>query len=334
MTRPMMHMEAADKESFTRLTYPSRPLPHSIQLIFKQYNYNEFIADPAGSRFENAFVNRKKATTEKETVIELPMPAQLADATSIGITANERSVAEVLISKTLSGIVDNPRAASNKIASALQGLGASAASLFGNSDAAQTKRKEFSDAVGINADAIGRALAEMGKGTIEALGISTASLGAMTGSVSNPQATLFFSGVDLRSFQFDFQMRPESAAEAQTIRKIANAIKRNTLPETQSMGPADSALADIGGAAATRAFLRYPAVCFINLLGVDESHFLKFKPCMVSSVNIDYAGEGLPTIAQGGVPASVKLTLALQEIEIQTAADYPDDDLGDGGAEE
>ena len=75
-----------------------------------------------------------------------------------------------------------------------------------------------------------------------------------------------------------------------------------------------------------RAFLTYPAVVSINLLGIDESHFLKFKPCMVDSINIDYGASGEIIVAEGGVPQGIKLSMSFKELEIQTAEDYEGDD--------
>ena len=78
----------------------------------------------------------------------------------------------------------------------------------------------------------------------------------------------------------------------------------------------------LSGNTLARAFLTYPAVVSINLLGIDESHFLRFKPCMCANLTIDYGASGEIIVAEGGVPQGVKLSMSFKELEIQTAQDY------------
>ena len=56
-------------------------------------------------------------------------------------------------------------------------------------------------------------------------------MGASRGTAINPQATLSFEGVNLRSFSFDWTLYPESKEEALSIKKIIRSIKRNILPK-------------------------------------------------------------------------------------------------------
>ena len=64
-----------------------------------------------------------------------------------------------------------------------------------------------------------------------------------------------------------------------------------------------------------------------HLLGIDESHFLRFKPCMVDNITIDYGASGEIIIAEGGVPQGIKVGMTFKELEIQTAHDYEGDDV-------
>jgi len=153
-------------------------------------------------------------------------------------------------------------------------------------------------------------------------------LGASRGTAINPQATLSFEGVNLRQFSFDWTLYPESKEEALSIKKIIRSIKRNILPEIQSVTGTDvDGGSGLGANSLSRAFLKYPAVVSINLLGIDESHFLRFKPCMVDNINIDYGASGEIIIAEGGVPQGIKVSMTFKELEIQTAHDYEGDDV-------
>jgi hypothetical protein len=153
-------------------------------------------------------------------------------------------------------------------------------------------------------------------------------MGASRGTAINPQSTLSFEGVNLRTFTFDWTLYPESLDEALAIKKIIRSIKRNILPKVEGIGGDSNT--NVPGTLSSntlaRAFLAYPSVVSINLLGIDESHFPKFKPCMVDNINIDYGASGEIVIAEGGVPQGVKLSMTFKELEIQTAEDYEGDD--------
>ena len=63
-----------------------------------------------------------------------------------------------------------------------------------------------------------------------------------------------------------------------------------------------------GSPTLARAFLKYPSVVDMYLLGIDEGYWMKFKPCMISNVSVDYGGGGLVSIIKGGKPAAVNLS--------------------------
>ena len=68
---------------FARLSFPEAPFPHSIQFIFKKYDYNEYVtnsrtgnlnSDGDGSestQWANAKARRVAALEKESTVIEL-----------------------------------------------------------------------------------------------------------------------------------------------------------------------------------------------------------------------------------------------------------------------
>ena len=58
------------------------------------------------------------------------------------------------------------------------------------------------------------------------------------------------------------------------------------------------------------------------LIGVSKEHYIKFKPAMVTSFNVDYGAGGNMSFMKCGKPAGVNIALNLTELEIETAEDY------------
>lgn len=337
MTRPAY--EPRSRSGFTRLQWPSTNFPHGIQFIFKDYSYEKFVSnstignlsgdgtDSSGNETVwSTAENRRNAIESDSFILELPMPKTLTDSTGVQVTGFERSFIEAFLTQQAVNFVGDPmgaaKAAGNAIASAAGGLASGDFSgIFG------------SDANGsANAEAFKRLIGTIGTSVLGTLGIGEKSIGAIMGSTTNPLTTLHFGGVDLRSFTFNWQLFPRSQQEATDIRDIVRTVKSKILPKIQSLKPGGSAsgIAELTSSSLGRAYLKYPSVVFINLLGVDESHFPKFKVCMCNNISIDYAENGsIPTIAQGGVPMGINIGMSFSELEIQTAEDYGS---GSGGS--
>jgi hypothetical protein len=121
---------------------------------------------------------------------------------------------------------------------------------------------------------------------------------------------LAFEGVNLRTHQFNWDLFPSNMADSERIREIVNVIKRNSLPETVSLGTI------------SKAFLRYPSTVDMYLIGVNREYYMKFKTSMVTSFGVDYGAGGTLSIMKGGKPAGVNISMQLSELEIETAHDY------------
>jgi len=309
-----------------RLFFPEAPFPHGIQLIFKKYDYKNLIVN-RNTNFRSA----AKAAEEKDIVaIELPMPTSLQDATGLIINGFERTFVESFVSDTLAPVFSGDGGGFGDAVNKLFGVGEGA--VKGGYEAITKMIADPQSAGGAMGNALGqssRVLSFFMRNTLNNMGLGK-SINAATGAAVNPQATLSFEGVNLRTFQLDWTLYPESETEAQQIKKIVRTIKRNILPKTQSLtGDLKLAEDQAGGITNTslaRAFLEYPAVVFINLLGVDESAFVRFKPCMADNITVDYGGSGSVVVAQGGVPQGVKITMSFKELEIQTAEDFMGDE--------
>jgi len=308
-----------------RLYFPQNGFPHGIQLIFKQYDYSGLTL---GTNAAGKKTNKKtEFTSAKETgilAVELPMPTTLTDATGLQVNGFERTFLEAFIADTLAPAFTGGIGEIGKDLMALGEAGAKGAfdAVFGEKDLTEKQTPVAGQAA--------RIAAYMGRNALNSFSSGLGkSMGATSGTAINPQATLSFEGVNLRSFQFDWTLYPESIEEAFAIKKIIRSIKRNILPGIQEI-TGGTGVAKIEGSLSAntlaRAFLTYPAVVSINLLGIDESHFLRFKPCMVDNLTVDYGASGEIIIAEGGVPQGVKLSMSFKELEIQTAEDYEGDD--------
>ena len=318
MARPNQTIRA-EKQDTERLFFPKGGFPHGIQLIFKKYDYKNLVLGAQGVKSKSQF---SSATETGILAVELPMPTTLTDATGLSVNGFERTFLESFIADTLAPAFEG---SFSDIGAELMALGE--AGMKGAIDTVFGDKAKTPGQV----DAAGQAsriASFMGRNALNSFssGLGKA-MGASSGTAINHQATLSFDGVNLRSFQFDWTLYPESKEEAEAIKKIIRSIKRNILPEIQDVTGGTGVAAiegSLSGNKLARAFLTYPAVVSINLLGIDESHFLRFKPCMCANLTIDYGASGEIIVAEGGVPQGVKLSMSFKELEIQTAEDYPE----------
>lgn len=330
MTRPKNRSGGKlDVSGMTRHHFPAAPFPHGIQLIFKKYDYSQLVTPDA-----NGVIPKTQFSNAQETgqyVVELPMPKTLTDATGISVNSMEKTFIESFIVDTLAPTFSSEGG----------GLGGIAGNLFSMGEGGVKGIADFLTQESNNANSQNAELAAQGSRVLSFLMSNTLNsfsaglgkaMGAARGTAINPQATLSFEGVNLRNFSLDWTLYPESKEEAETIRLIIRKLKSQVLPSVQSVTgdlKTNAEGAGSGGngvftAALSRAFLTYPAVVSINLLGIKENHFLKFKPCMCSGINVDYGASGEIVIAEGGVPQGVKISMEFKELEIQTAEDYSD----------
>ena len=319
MARPDFKTRSSNKGGVDRLQWPSGQFPHGIQFIFKDYNYSEFISKPpvgnltggGGTKWSTA--SSRRAKEQEAFVLELPFPNTLTDSTGVQISSFERGFIEEFLTGQAVAAADDPKAAATKLANAI----ASGTQGLLSGDAFQDN-----EAGGM----FKRLIGTLGTNVLGTLGLGEKSIGAALGSVQNPLTTLHFSGVDLRNFAFSWSVYPANKQEADDIRDIVSKVKSKILPQVQPLTPSGEGVEDLanltsGGLA--RAYLKYPSVVMINLLGVDESHYPRFKACMCKGIDINYADNGSsPTIAQGGVPMGINISMSFMELEIQTAEDY------------
>lgn len=292
-------------------SFPSNQSPHAMLMVFKEYSYDSARAGQLGLLdSSNGIFNSGLEA------IELPMPANLVDNDGIRVEGIEQGPLE----SALGGLIAS---GSNY----LQGSNASVSDLpriFQNLGAG-----EYNDAIGGGFESassgLGNILTNMMNTSIsdasrDALyllrsqlptGVSQVADRAL-GSTVNPRESLAFEGVNLKSHSFEWTLSPTNKQDSDTLKAIVETLKRNSLPTYQTFAGLDN----------FKAYLKYPSIVDVYLLGVNPEYFMKFKSCMVSSITTNYSASGLTSILKGGKPAVVSLGVQLSELDIHTAEDY------------
>jgi len=312
------------------LRYPAELLTeHTDYLQIDIERYAEigksYISDTGGSSryvIGNASQNRAGRTRKLSRrplinagTILLPIPAQLQDTNNVvygdskmnGLAAAGVSALEGAMS-TLGGQVANNQKfdLSDDIGTFKEklksGLGGDKAALTTAADV--LTKKLASEAVNIFGANV----------TVNQL------LARGTGEILNPNMELLFSDVTIRNFRFSFKLTPRNAREAEQVKLIIRAFKRNMAPQAQG-----------GVSGSGNFFLRAPNVFKLRYRsGANDHPFLnKFKQCFLTDMQTTYTGDGVYSTYEDGTPVSMQLDLSFKELQPIYDIDY-DTKPGDG----
>jgi len=127
--------------------------------------------------------------------------------------------------------------------------------------------------------------------------------GAALGAQVNPFLFMAFQQPNFKEFSFSWTFAPKNERESQILRNMINQFKNQSLPENSGL------------------LLDYPNLALIKFLPDDIFGNLKFKPCAVTSVSVDYTGAGPSFFKNGtgrstGAPTVVNLTVNFKEIQV------------------
>jgi len=124
------------------------------------------------------------------------------------------------------------------------------------------------------------------------------------GYVFNPQEQVLFEGINFRTFSMSFTLTPFSAPEANEIKNIIKAFRRNAAPTIAS-----------GGAGF---FFIPPSVFDVTFMygNSENPNINKLKRCVLTDVNVNYAPNGTWSTHNDGSPVQTGLTLSFKEIEL------------------
>lgn len=280
------------------LSFPMNIGAHSILLVFNKY---QFI--PPGERgllgLGGGSTRNRGGVSGPVPVgndaIQLPLPQNVQDTYSIRVQGADMGIAGAEVGRA---------------ASAFAGAGdLSSANLAGVLGAALPDI-DIASITSLDAGQVGRNIAFLGRRSIDSfLPGAGRAIDQGLGNTVNPKASLYFEGVNLKQFDFNWTLAPTRSEESDRIRDISNTIKRHILP---SYGNA------IG---LNKVLLNYPSTVDIYFLGIDDQYFFKYKTCMVQQFSTNYTPNGLAFVG-GGKPAIVTMNMTLMEMDIHTSGDY------------
>lgn len=160
----------------------------------------------------------------------------------------------------------------------------------------------------------------------------------------NPQVQLLYKGVDLRKFTLEFMFTPKNAREAEATKSIVDAFNYFSLPSLSGQSgqflvapqifkikfafTGKSGVAGAIGNAFEKAFNSI-GLGFINTSNQSETIsgaanakiFSIPHPCVLRSVNVDYAPNGWAAYNDGH-PIQTRMTLTFEETQIVTKESY------------
>jgi hypothetical protein len=133
-----------------------------------------------------------------------------------------------------------------------------------------------------------------------------------TGQVLNPNLELLFSGVNLRSFPFEFDFAPRNSAESNVVKQIIRIFKQSMAPKTGS---------NTSGAGL---FISAPNIFLLKYKtgSRDHPYLNKFKPCALTNMSVNYTGSGSYATYTDKTPVHMKLTLSFTELNPIYNEDY------------
>lgn len=214
--------------------------------------------------------------------IALPMPENLGDLTSVNYEKEKLGSALGSIAEALSTGVPGVSEAARRA----YGVGIGAAAQLGAYGAGQAAR-----AIGLDAQDANRVLA---------LG------SALSGVTTNPFEVVLFKHPNFKTHGFSWKFVPRDENESKIIRDLVETFKYHSLP---------------GISTSSGVFFSFPEILQIVFRPSDE-YLYKFKPCVVDSVQVNYAPNSPSFYKSTGAPTAVQFSIKVQEIEIWTKADF------------
>lgn len=133
------------------------------------------------------------------------------------------------------------------------------------------------------------------------------------GEILNPNMELLFSDVTIRNFRFSFKLTPRNRKEAEQVKLIIRAFKRNMAPQAQG-----------GVSNGSQFFLRSPNVFKLRYRSGNKDHpFLhKFKQCFLTDMQTTYTADGVYSTYEDGTPVSMQMDLSFKELQPIYDIDY------------
>lgn len=137
-------------------------------------------------------------------------------------------------------------------------------------------------------------------------------LSLAAGQIFNPQTTLFFEGVDLKSHQLEWKFSPFSREDITQLKDIERSIKEKIYPKKEGI------------------FLKYPNLCTVRFRNVELP---PIRRSFVTNFNMNFgSGEQISLYEvenSNAYPIIVNISMSLTEIEIRTSENSSNQSLSD-----
>ena len=133
---------------------------------------------------------------------------------------------------------------------------------------------------------------------------------AVSGLAINPFLTVVFKSPTFKTHSFSWKFMPKNQAESDSLTRIVQTIKYHMLP---------------GLLTSSGVIFEYPEMVLLKIYPT-EKHLYNFKPCIIKSMNVNFAPSGGPSFFRSvpGAPTGIEVKIELQEIEYFTKLDFID----------
>lgn len=122
------------------------------------------------------------------------------------------------------------------------------------------------------------------------------------GVAVNPFLFMQFQSTSYKKHQLQWVLAPSNEMETRSLKTIIDKFRYYSLPEAN--------------ATTGSLFLNYPSILFVKLYP-DDQFTMKFRPCIIEDVQVDYTAAGVPSFFKNtGAPTVVSLTISLKEIQL------------------
>ena len=299
-------VQAASIQGFKNAAAASQtaPLRYPQKSIGRDDDYLEIgVIEYVPPGFETAKDNLKlKTGSEKNSnqkakfTIQLPIPANIGDTNQVNWGDDSMNPLVAFASEQIGNVL--------KSSNLLKGISDA------YSNAASTGKETLTKGGG--QDLISKYFQSQ---LVNSLGANTTPEGLLSraqGSVLNPNLELLFSGVNLRSFAFDFDFAPRNSEESNVVKQIIRIFKQSMAPKTGS---------NTSGAGL---FIDAPNVFILKYKtgSRDHPYLNKFKPCALTNMGVNYTGSGSYATYADKTPVHMKLSLSFTELNPIYNEDY------------
>ena len=278
-------MATKGRKFFPNLRYPEKMDENqdAIKFTLRDFKPREWDSTQPGVLKER---NRENAALDKFNMgsVILPMPGGIKDAAQYDWGNASMTPLEALAAQTAMAAFTSGDAVSSLLKNVVSDMGAS--------DMTKTAQQLIA-------------------GQISGTG---GQLIQRQGAVINPNVELLFGKPQLRSFQFEFNLSPRNAKEAQTVKQIIRLFKQGSAPRRTIKGY----------------FLKTPLVYQLEYIN-NAFNLNRFKECAMINFSTDYTPNGNYSTFRDGTMSQYKISMQFTELDPIFNDDYDELDNEEGG---